>query len=49
MNLWGKNLLNQAATASQFYVNAMNPSYDQNTLVTLIDPMMFGVDFTLKF
>lgn len=49
VNLWGRNLLNQAATASQFYVNAMNSSYDQNTLVTLIDPMMFGVDFTLKF
>lgn len=49
VNIWGKNLLNQGATASQFYVNAMQPTLNQNTLVTLIDPLMVGIDFTLKF
>lgn len=49
LNLWGRNLLNQAATASKFYVNARNTSFDRNVLTTLIDPLMVGVDFTLKF
>lgn len=49
VNLWGRNLLNQAATASKFYVPAGNAAFDQNVLVTRIDPLMVGVDFTLKF
>ncbi|WP_394027390.1 TonB-dependent receptor [Desulfovibrio falkowii] len=49
VNLWGRNLLNQAATASQTYMNGMHATHDQNTVVSLIDPLMFGINFTKKF
>ncbi|MGV6996325.1 TonB-dependent receptor [Desulfovibrio sp. QI0430] len=49
VNLWGRNLLNQGALASASYMNARNSTYDQNTVVSLIDPLMFGINFTKKF
>lgn len=51
LNLWGKNLLNQGATSSKFYVNrgSVDTSYAHNVLVTRIDPFMCGLDITFKF
>jgi iron complex outermembrane receptor protein len=49
VNFWVRNLLGKEALASAAYYSAMNSTFDQNTVVSLIDPRMFGVTFTKKF